>query len=160
MDSIRVQTGEKDRIYVYALNSSASGVTGATISLNIKRQSDGFYWTGAGYTSAVTALTMNELDATNLPGIYYYDFRPTGPDANFVLRATTATAAVVNDPWIGEIKAGSWVDNIDAAITSRGSQTDLTEVLKRIGATIIELDLRRIVGLLDRVLAGIRGISK
>lgn len=156
MEATRVQTGEKDRIQVYALDSSNAGVTGATITLSIGRQSDGFYWSGTGYTSAFTGLTMTETDSVNLPGVYHYDFTPRGPAASFTLNATTLTAGVANAPWHGELKAGDWVDNIDAAVSSRGSATDLSEVLKRIGSTIIELDLRRVFGLLDRVMGAIR----
>ena len=147
----RIQTGEKDRIIVYALNSSSAGVSGATITLSLRRDTDGYWWNGTTFQSAYTTVTMTETDSTNWPGMYHYDFTPPSVDANISMRATTGTAAVVNDPWVGQVKAGAWVDNIDAAITSRGSATDVTEILKRFGGSILDIEFRRVVSLIDQV---------
>lgn len=155
MESSRIQTGEKDRIQVYALDSSNAGVTGATVTLSIRRQTDGLYWSGTGYTT-YTGLTMTELDSSNLPGIYYYDFTPQGPASNFLLNATTSTATVANGPWAGELKQGNWVDYIDAATTSRASTTDATNILKHIGTSIVELDLQRLFGFCGQILSAIK----
>jgi hypothetical protein len=156
MNGNRVQTGEKDRIQVYALDSSNVGVTGATITLSIGRQSDGFYWSGTGYTSTFTGLTMTETDSVNLPGVYHYDFTPRGPSASFTLNATTVTAGVANAPWHGELKQGDWVDYIDAATTSRASTTDASNILKHIGTSIVELDLQRLFGFCGQILSAIK----
>lgn len=156
MESSRIQTGERDTIYVYALDSSGSGVDGAIVTLTIRRQSDGYNWTGEGYTSTYTELTMSELDASNFPGVYYYQFTPEGPSATFLLNAKTTDASVSNGPWLGEIKAGSWADNIDATVSSRGAATDITEILRRLGTSIVELDMRRIYGFCGQILAAIR----
>lgn len=159
MDS-RVQTGEKDRIYVQAVDATGAGVTGATITVSIRRQSDGYYWSGTGYTTTYTALTMSQLDSTNLPGVYYYDFTPSGPSANFLLSATTSSTTIANAPWIGEVKAGSWVDYFDDEISSRASSTDMTEVLKRIGATIVELDMRKLHGFMNQIFQAVGRIGR
>jgi len=156
MEGSRIQTNEKDVIYVYALDSSGVGVTGATITLSIRRQSDGFFWSGSGYSSSFAGLTMTETDSTNVPGAYHYEFTPRGPTATFLLNATTATAGVANAPWLGEIKAGGWADNVDSAISSRSSSSDMTEVLRRIGTSVVELDMRKLFGFCGQILTAAR----
>lgn len=157
---MRLQTGEQDRIIVMATDSSGAGVTGATVALSIRRQADGYYFNGTTFQSAFTTVTMTQTDSSNLPGAYHYDFNAPLYDANLTAIATCSSATVVNGPWVEEIKVGNWVDNLDAAMTSRASDTDMNDVLKRIGATIVELDMRRIVGMLDRIMGAVKAVTK
>lgn len=116
----REQQNSTERIRLIALDSSNAGVTGATVLLSIRRDADGFYWSGAAFGAGFNTVAMTETDATNRAGEYHYDFNTSGlADAVYSFRATSVTAAIINDPWEGEIKIGGFVDNIDAAISSR-----------------------------------------
>lgn len=148
----RIQTGEYDRVIAYALDNTNTGVTGATVSLEIRRDVDGFWWNGTALQSAHTSVSMAALDATNYPGVYYYDFLAPVAQATYLMRATTATAAVVTDPWLGQVKAGYWVDDIDAALSSLSTSSQSTTLLARIGAINVDIELRRLGGILDKIL--------
>lgn len=92
-------------IRISALNVAGVGVTGATILLSIRRTSDGQWWNGAAFQAGYTTVSMTEVDATNWPGEYQYDFNLTGlAGTTYQMRATTATAGVANDPWAGEFQ--------------------------------------------------------
>lgn len=156
---VRVQTGEKDRIFLVALTAALAGATGLTILLSIRRQSDSFYWSGTGFTSTYATLTMTETDSVNLPGTYHYDFTHNGIAANYLLTGTTASATPTNKPWVGELKGGNWVDNLDTTVSSRGSSVDLKTVLARIGGSIVDLDLKRVTGLVTQVLQKVGSLS-
>lgn len=154
----RIQLGETDRVVVDAVDATGAGVTGATVLLSIRRASDGYYWdaTSKVFTSAFSTVTMTQTDSTNLPGCYHYDFKPTTTDFKAHYHATTATAGVVNDPWDEDVIVGYWVDDLDAAVTSRGSSSDLQETLRRLGATIVENDFQKIYSLLSKMLLEIQ----
>lgn len=153
----RIQQGETERVKVYAVDSSAAGVTGATLTCTIRRDSDGYFWnsTTNNWQSGATTFSLTETDSTNLAGWYHYDFSPSGTDFRCSIMVTTATAGVVNDPWGGDLIVGYWVDNLDSAISTKASQTDMTTALKRLGATICENEFRRINAFLDRIWARI-----
>lgn len=145
------QTAEKVRVSVHVLDSSRVGVTGATVLLSLRRDTDGFYYTGVVFQSSFATMTLTETDSSNWPGVYHYDF--TTPVLPCILTAlvTTAAATAANDPWLGQIKVGYWADNIDAEISSRASSTDSTEILKRFGGTIMDIEFRRLVSRLEQL---------
>lgn len=121
---MREQQNSTERIRILALDSVSAGVTGATVLLSIRRDADGQYWNGSSFGASFNTVAMTETDATNRAGEYHYDFDTTGlADAAYSFRATTASSTVVNDPWIGELKIGGFVDNIDAAISTRSSHS-------------------------------------
>lgn len=110
---MREPQNSTERIVVTALDSSSAGVTGATITLTIRRNADGYYWDGAAFGASFSSVSMTETDATNMAGYYHYDFNTNGlADAVYTVRATTLTAGVVNGPWTGEIRIGGWVDDV------------------------------------------------
>jgi hypothetical protein len=150
----RIQLGETDRVEVLALDSSGVGVTGATVTLAVRRTRDGYWWNGSSrvFQSSFTSNTMSQTDSTNMPGLYHYDFFPATTDFKVQYYATSSTGSVVSDPWYGECVVGYWVDNVDDEITSRGSDEDLQQVLSRIGGTVLEVDLQRLSVLLHELL--------
>jgi hypothetical protein len=147
-----IQQGETSRIWVMARDSANAGVTGVTIDISIRRDSDGFWWNGTTFTSAHSTDTFTEVDGTNLPGLYYYDFRPGVSDFTGVMMAETADAAVENDPWAGAFRVGSWVDNIDVASSSLATAADMQEVKKRLGSVMLDNALQTIRVQLGQIL--------
>lgn len=126
MESVRIQQNSTERIRLTALDVSGVGVTGATIALSIRRDSDGYHWNGSSFQSGYITVSMSAVDATNHPGKYYYDFNTNGlSDDTYLIYATTANSGVANKPWEGELKVGGYIDNIDASITSRATVTSL-----------------------------------
>lgn len=145
------QTSEKVRVCVHVLDSARAGVTGATVLLSLRRNTDGFFYTGTVFQSAFATMTMTATDAANWPGVYHYDF--TTPVLQCILTAhvTTAAATATNDPWLGQIKVGYWANNVDEAISSRASADDATEMLKRFGGSIMDIEFRRIISRLEQM---------
>ena len=149
--SYRAQLGETIRVSVMALDVTPAGSTGATITLTIRRDNDGYYWNGTTFQVAATTVTMTETDATNLPGFYHHDFKPPTTDCGYTMLVTTATAAVVNDPYAGSMRVGFWVDNIDAAGTDLATLAQGTEILAKLGNTNVADEFRRVVSFLDKL---------
>lgn len=132
---MRIQTGETERIEVVALDASRDPVTGKSdLLLQIRRVSDGQYYDfnddtfkAAGWTTRQQALT--ETDATNDPGNYHYDFdtsaitNPTADDTYQMRVDQSPGTDVKNLPATGELHVGQFVDDIDAAISTRSSHT-------------------------------------
>lgn len=135
-----------------ARDSTNAGVSGATIDLAIRRDVDNYWWDGSVFQSSYTTVAMTEADGTNLPGLYYYDFRPATTDFTGVMMATTADASVENDPWAGAFRVGSWVDNIDVASSTLATAADMTEVKKRLGNVMLDNALQTIRVQLGQIL--------
>jgi len=154
MESIRIQQNAIERIRITALNVSGTGVTGATVALSIRRDSDGYHWNGTSFQSGYTTLSMTALDATNHPGKYYYDFNTSGlSDDTYLLYASTVTASVANAPWQGELKVGGYIDNLDASIASRATAaTVLAGVVEAEGAYTVQQAL-------SIILAAVSGVT-
>jgi hypothetical protein len=148
----RVQLGETFRISVVALDAARAGVTAATVTLLIRRDSDGYYWNGTTFQSAATTVTMTETNATNLPGYYHHDFKPPTTDCGYTYRATSASATITNKPFDGQLRVGFWVDEIDSAVGIT-SATALAEILAKLGNTNIADEFRRVVSFLDNIKA-------
>lgn len=136
----RIQSGETYRAWVLALNATPAGATGATLTADIRRDADGYWWDGTGFQSAHTTVTLTETDATNLPGFYHYDFNPNVTDFTCVIRVATATAAVVNDPWLISLAVGYWADDINL-LSDLATAATLASLNARMGK--VEADLRR-----------------
>lgn len=73
------------------------------------RESDGKYWDGNSWELTKTNLAVIEQDATNSPGLYYYD-TPSLVEDTYVITATTINA--VNTPQVGTIVAGELADTL------------------------------------------------
>lgn len=100
------------RLQVFALDSSGVPVTGATISIRIRRDSDGASWTGSGFVQTLTNLAMVETDSSILPGVYHYDFITTGLSRASYTFYAYAASGVANSPWPGELTVGGWMDDV------------------------------------------------
>ena len=109
--SSHIQNGDTERISIVALDSTSSGVTGASVTLRIRNDANGDTWTGTTFSAPDTTVAMVETDSVNLPGFYHYDFTPDVSDIVCTISATSVTPAVVNDPWSGDIKVGLFLDS-------------------------------------------------
>lgn len=125
MGSDRIQSNTSERVWSLLLDSAGDkvpGLTGGQLNmLTLTRKSDGKYWNGAAWQTNSTLLRVTEYDATNSPGLYYYDTPPLPED---VYVTTVDTVEAANVPKIGELKAGDYVDNLDVAVSSRSSHDD------------------------------------
>lgn len=84
------------RIYVHLRTSGTANLTSGSPTLTIVRQSDGYFWTGSAFQSGAATVNMSELDATNAPGIYYYDFAiPNEYDEYLMYVDGTASATYI-----------------------------------------------------------------
>lgn len=144
------QQNETVPIEVRALDGSRNGVTGATITLTIKRHSDGHFWNGSAFQSGVATVAMSEVDATNFAGLYRYSFNTNGlADDYYTVKVTSSTTTVINDPWAGSFRVGGFVDNIVAA----------SAIASAVGAVVIESQgsytLQQALSILLAALAGV-----
>lgn len=124
MSSVRIQTGATERIEALILDGSLVPLTGKTdILVSIRRVSDGFFYDfnddtfkAAGWTTRQQAMT--EIDATNAPGEYRYDFDTSAvtnsaTDDTYEVRVDQSPGTdAKNVPQVGEIKVGQLVDEI------------------------------------------------
>lgn len=129
--SERYQQGAVIPIEVLALDGSLQPVTGVTdLLLQIRRASDDFFFDfndstfkSSGWTTRQQALS--EKDATNDQGAYGYDWTsPSADDTYFIRVDQSPGTTVANVPFTGEAIVGGYVDDIDAAISSRSSHDE------------------------------------
>jgi len=62
----------------FILTEIGVGVTGQTVLLNIRRNSDNKWWDGDSWEAGKTNLSMTEKDSTNEKGLYVYNWTPDG----------------------------------------------------------------------------------
>jgi len=136
MSSVRIQTGATERIEALVLDGSLTPLTSKTdILVSVRRWSDGFFldWNddtfkSSGWTTRQQAMT--EVSAANAPGEYQYDFdtsaitNPAADDTYEVRVDQSPGTDAKNLPQVGEIKVGQFVDDIDAAVSSRAAPGD------------------------------------
>lgn len=126
MDADRVQSGEIARVWAFGRNAAGVGVTGATLTAGIRRDVTNTWWNGSGFQSSYTTVSLTEADATNLPGLYYYDLSlPVSQDGNVIIYVSTSTAAIVNGPWIAQVKVGGFVNYINADLETISQDVDV-----------------------------------
>lgn len=104
------------------LDQGGTLLTGLTIGVQIWRKTDGQFWDGASaYQVADPALSATEVDDTNNPGVYQYDFDTsagaTETEHGFLLTEGTGTAR--NAPQDGAFGIGL-VDSIEALPAYQG----------------------------------------
>jgi len=127
MTSVRVQTGDTERINAQIMGVSAGTyvpLTGKTdILLSIRRDSDGQWFDFADNTFKAAGWTtrqqqMTETDATNAPGNYHHDFdtstivSPADDDTYEAVVDQSPGTDAENVPQTGTIKVGQWVDRL------------------------------------------------
>ena len=147
----RIQVSETHRLKVFALDVAGAGVTGATISLAIRKDSTGYWWSGSAFQASHTTVTMSETNSANLPGVYHYDFTPLETDFTAIFYATTVTAAVVNAPFVGDVSVGYWVDNLDAEVSTLATDADMEIVKSRLGTSLMDNELLRLRSILGQI---------
>lgn len=96
MDAITVKISEANRLYAIFHDGAGAPKTGLTVSVRIRRESDGYYLKNDGTwtSSPSTEYTATESSATNLPGVYYFAFTPPATvDKFFIQWDGSASAA-------------------------------------------------------------------
>jgi hypothetical protein len=131
--SVRIQTGDTERIEAVVLDGSLDPLTGKTdILLSIRRVSDGQWYDFSDDTFKASGWTtrqeqMTETDATNDPGTYHSDFDTSAitnaaADDTYEVRVDQSPGTdAANLPLVGEIKVGGFVDDIDQALSTTES---------------------------------------
>ena len=59
---------------VFTITAGGQGVAAQSPTVIIQKQSNDYFFNGTGFTPTYTAIPMTEVDATNFPGKYSYDF--------------------------------------------------------------------------------------
>lgn len=65
--------GTTDKL-IFTITAGGQGIAAQTPVVIIQKQSNNYYFNGVGYTPTYTEINMAEIDATNFPGKYAYDF--------------------------------------------------------------------------------------
>lgn len=102
----RAKVASVHRIVVAFRDSSGAYKTGLTVTLRIRRKSDGYYLKNDGTWTAApsTEYTFTETDSTNLPGFYHYDFTLSATVDTYYVRADgSATLIAANRYQEGEL---------------------------------------------------------
>lgn len=136
MSTVRIQNGQTEAIQALVTSGGVPQTGLSTVLLNIRRISDNYYYDfddgifkNSGWTEREHAMT--EVDSTNSPGEYEYDFNTTSfSDDSYICTVNCVNAD--NVPQMGEIKAGDYVDNLDAAITSRPTVAEIDVFLSAV----------------------------
>lgn len=149
-----LKQGDSERIAVLALDSGGAPVTGGTITAGIMRDADGWWWNGTAFQASYTTVSFTELDNTNLPGVYAYDFRPGMTGFTAIAYVSSATAGITNDPWVRQIRVGSWADYLDAPLSDLADSSNVSQILARLDDT--ERNYARIVALINRLSSEVR----
>jgi hypothetical protein len=122
MNSIRIQDGQSE-VITAVMESGLSDVT-----LDIRRRSDGFFYDWNDDTFKASGWTTKDGPMTEVGSTGQYERTfdlgaVTNLTADDEYVATVESPTSDFSPQTGEIKAGDYVDNIDAAISSRSSHS-------------------------------------
>jgi len=140
----RIQTGGSDRIATAPLHAGNPAVpltALATVVVSIWRVRLGVVqwydfndatFKAVGWTTLQQAMTV--VDATRAPGVYQYLWDTsaiTNPEADdsYYYFATDTSATAKNIPQEGQLDVGQYVDDIDAAISSRAIPGDAMDLV-------------------------------
>jgi len=150
--STRIIAGDTEPIEVTMLDGSLSELTGlSTVLLSIRRTSDDFWYDFNDKTFKNSLWTtrqqvMSEVDATNDPGVYAWDFDTSlitnaTADDTYMLRIDEATVAA-NVPLHDEIHVDQWVQDLfdehGATQTDvAGVQSDTDNIQTRLPAALV-----------------------
>lgn len=104
------QPGDTVRFLSFFQDSTTGlGVTGLTVAVNVNR----------GTTNAVSAGSATALDATNQPGVYYYDYAVPAAYYGTLLAYFSTATSVSQRGLVSLYISVSWLANIDTTISSR-----------------------------------------
>lgn len=106
IDSVRVLKDGSHRITGVLVDSAGDGVIGLSPSIRIHdRVADEYLKNDASWSASPgTDYTMTETDATNLPGLYHYDFTLRGTATAYDVRTDGGSTPANRYAW-GEIIA-------------------------------------------------------
>jgi hypothetical protein len=110
MSGLRVQTGTDLEQIAIVLPTG-----GLTMKLEVRRASDGKYWTGLAWDAAVTALSMT---ADNLPvagSLYYYDLDTNHASWSYEGQVQCIAYAGTTLYGSGSFHIGEWADDVASA---------------------------------------------
>lgn len=125
MDTVRIQNGQAERIRAFIFDNDGNAIVGlSNVFLKIYRESDGKFYTGSTWQLSSAAIIMVEEDAANKPGWYYYNFDTSGLSDDVYYLEVSCASAMASYLAAGELKAGGYVDNIDAAASAIKAKTD------------------------------------
>jgi len=78
-------------LFLTIVDNAGEGVTGADPTVSIRRYQkvngdslDNYYWTGTAFTATATLLDLTEVDATNSPGLYVYNFEQSDIQEEYI----------------------------------------------------------------------------
>jgi len=128
----RIQVGATEPITARFVDVNLDGVTGLSPTVRIWRKDTGTFWNGSGYSASPTNFAMAAVDATNLAGVYNYDFVATNGQVVEVEHGFLADANdtdVINPNPEGTVTVGQWVDNIDAPISDVPTAAETTDAV-------------------------------
>ncbi len=113
--NLRIKKDAVEPVTAFLLDAAGAGVTALSPTLTIRQSSTDQFWTGTALQSAPTNLAMTEVDATDAPGEYRFNF-DTGagsgaPEGEYILRVDVI-AGVTNLPQSGIVKVGEYISDI------------------------------------------------
>jgi hypothetical protein len=125
MDSLRIQSGQAERIRAFIFDNDGNALVGlSNVLLKIYRKSDGQFYTGSAWQYSAATIVMTEEDAVTKPGWYCYDFDTAGMNDDIYYMEVSCTSAMTGYLAAGELKVGDYVDNIDAQASAIKAKTD------------------------------------
>lgn len=124
MECLRIKNGATETISSVMVKDEAL-LSGATVLLSIRRRSDNKFYDFSDSTFKASGWVEKEHTMTEVigqPGYYEYQFNSSGfSDDSYLFYVACDSAD--NVPQAGEIKVGDFVDNLDAAVSSRSTLT-------------------------------------
>ena len=126
---VNVNTGQTLKLNLSVTNDNI-GISGESPTIEIKRDSDDYYWDGSAFVVSYTSESMSATDEDNWSGLYEYDFTfPVAIENYFVHYKNTGTYTM---------------DAYDYYVTTSGTDSDAitnleTNVLE-ISAMVVDID--------------------
>lgn len=101
MSYYRWSTSSNISLFLDIAKSDGTGLTGSDPQIMIRRYKsvnggllDNFYWNGSSFVSTPTSASMTQVDQTNQPGTYVYNFNQSIVQAENVYSVTYKHNAV------------------------------------------------------------------
>lgn len=99
---MRSSVQRRDAVFVDASILNGGGVpqTGLTVTAKIQRVSDGFWWSGTAWVSSpATAIGLDEVDVSAMPGYYRFEFDPDDLDMELGSNGYLTTVSELTQPF-------------------------------------------------------------
>lgn len=103
IDSRRIEKSTAHRVTAVFVDANGDGVAGLSPSIRIHDEDQSqFLRNDATWGAVATDYTMTEVDASNLPGLYEYDFTPRGTNVAYDVRCDGGATVANRYQW-GEL---------------------------------------------------------